>query len=168
MFEKFGEFDSFEELNRAAKAQKEEGDLEALIALAEENGIDKEDAEDYMDGYFEKLTTAYTAAIGKLTVEKKDLKLEGFLEDFADELSAWITEDKDLAIAVRKKDKSLAGYIARLIDASFESHITVDKRIVNLTKKAKGIMGNNPLLGGSPSIRQRQKIAEQYYQGEKK
>ena len=30
MFEKFGEFNSAEELNRAAKAQKDEGDIEAL------------------------------------------------------------------------------------------------------------------------------------------
>lgn len=30
MFEKFGEFDSYEEINRAAKAQLEEGDLEAM------------------------------------------------------------------------------------------------------------------------------------------
>lgn len=41
MFDKFGEFDSAEELNRAAAAQKAEGDLEALIALAVGNGIDK-------------------------------------------------------------------------------------------------------------------------------
>ena len=49
MFDKFGEFDSVEELNRAAAAQREEGDEEALFLLAKENGIDKEDAEDYMD-----------------------------------------------------------------------------------------------------------------------
>ena len=49
MFDKFGEFDSVEELNRAAAAQKAEGDEEALIAIALENGIEKEDAEDYMD-----------------------------------------------------------------------------------------------------------------------
>lgn len=30
MFDKFGEFDSYEEINRAAKAQLEEGDLEAI------------------------------------------------------------------------------------------------------------------------------------------
>ena len=34
MYEKFGEFDSFEELNQAAAAQKAEGDEEALFALA--------------------------------------------------------------------------------------------------------------------------------------
>ena len=45
MWDKFGEFDSAEELNRAAAAQKAEGDREALIMLAEENGIDRDDAE---------------------------------------------------------------------------------------------------------------------------
>ena len=34
MFEKFGEFDSYEEINRAAKAQLEEGDLEAIKTIA--------------------------------------------------------------------------------------------------------------------------------------
>lgn len=46
MFDKFGEFDSYEEINRAAKAQLEEGDLEAIKTIAEENGLDPEDAED--------------------------------------------------------------------------------------------------------------------------
>ena len=45
MFDKFGEFDSYEEINRAAKAQLEEGDLEAIRTIAEENGLDPEDAE---------------------------------------------------------------------------------------------------------------------------
>lgn len=40
MFDKFGEFDSCEEINRAAKAQLEEGDLEAIRTIAEENGLD--------------------------------------------------------------------------------------------------------------------------------
>lgn len=66
MFEKFGEFDSVEELNRAAAAQKAEGDEEALVALAEENGIDKEDAEDYMDDCADELATPLMAAMGKL------------------------------------------------------------------------------------------------------
>lgn len=43
MFDKFGEFDSAEELNKAAEGLKEEGDKESLIELAKENGIDPED-----------------------------------------------------------------------------------------------------------------------------
>lgn len=50
MFDKFGEFDSADEMNRAAAAQRKEGDNEAILAIAEENGIDKEDAMDFIDG----------------------------------------------------------------------------------------------------------------------
>lgn len=81
MFEKFGEFDSCEEINRAAKAQLEEGDLEAIRTIAEENGLDPEDAEDFCTGAIEELTTPILAAIGKLELEAKDLKLEGALKD---------------------------------------------------------------------------------------
>ena len=49
MFEKFGEFDSAEELNRAAAAQFKEGDTEAILTIAKENGIDEEDARDYIE-----------------------------------------------------------------------------------------------------------------------
>ena len=77
MFEKFGEFNSAEELNRAAAAQKEQGDEEALILLAQENGIDREDAEDYYDSAVDMLATPAMAAIGKLAIESADLKLGG-------------------------------------------------------------------------------------------
>ena len=48
MFDTFGEFDSAEELNAAAAGQKAEGDTGALKELAEENGIDEDDVQDYM------------------------------------------------------------------------------------------------------------------------
>ena len=38
MYDKFGEFDSAEELNRAAAAQLREGDTEAIYIIAKENG----------------------------------------------------------------------------------------------------------------------------------
>ena len=42
MFEKFGEFDSAEEINRAVMAQYEQGDMEAIKTICEENGLDYE------------------------------------------------------------------------------------------------------------------------------
>ena len=39
MFEKFGEFDSFEEINELAENLFNEGDTESLKAMASENGI---------------------------------------------------------------------------------------------------------------------------------
>ena len=50
MFDKFGEFDSSEEINKAAAGLLREGDRESIVILAKENGIDKADAEDYIDG----------------------------------------------------------------------------------------------------------------------
>ena len=47
MFDKFGEFDSHTELNEAAVGQLEQKDYEALFELAAENGIDREEAQDY-------------------------------------------------------------------------------------------------------------------------
>lgn len=94
MYEKFGEFDSWEEVNRAARAQLEEGDLDAIKEIAKENGLDPEDVEDFCTGAIEELTTPTLAAIGKLDVEAKDLKIDGVLkgleEDFLEaEAAGW-------------------------------------------------------------------------------
>ena len=70
MFDKFGEFDSWEELNKAAEGQKDQGDSKALLELAKENGIDEEDARDYLEGFSDSLCTQVTATLGKLEVEK--------------------------------------------------------------------------------------------------
>lgn len=129
MFEKFGEFDSAEELNRAALAQRNEGDAEAVRTLAEENGLDPEDAEDFLDGAVDFLVLPFNAAVGKLTVESKELKLEGVLEDWVNDLIDLCSEDNELSLAVRRKGKELAEYIARIIDEGYEHRITVDGRI---------------------------------------
>lgn len=165
MFEKFGEFDSAEELNRAAAAQKAEGDLEALIALAVENGIDKEDAEDYMDDVVEDLVTPKTAAMGKLDLEKKDLKLSGVLLDWVQELVAMVMESDEFAGAVRKKGKSLAGYIALTAEKGYENRCVVDKRIVEKMDQVKKIVGSHEFSIGIPDKKTRKELATKYYMG---
>ncbi len=74
MFDKFGEFGSCEELNKAAGGLREEGDWPSLQALAEENGIDIEDARDYMTMETDIFATPYTAALGRLAVYEKASK----------------------------------------------------------------------------------------------
>lgn len=71
MFDKFGEFDSYEELNAAAEKFLKDGDINNIIALAEENGIDQEDAQDYADGCIPELSTIFTAAYGRLEVQQR-------------------------------------------------------------------------------------------------
>lgn len=163
MYEKFGEFDSFEELNRAAAAQKAEGDEETLFALAQENGLDKEDVEDYLDGIVEELATVSMAALGKLKLEKEDLKLGGVLSDWVDELMEMCMESQELAAAVRKKGKDLAGYIAATADSGWKNRVIVDKRIVNKTKEVKKIIGTHEFAIGLPDRKTRRELARAYY-----
>ena len=70
LFDKFGEFNSVEELNKAAAGQLAEGDTEALKALAKENGIDDEAVSDYMNGYTKELAVPMLAALGRINVER--------------------------------------------------------------------------------------------------
>lgn len=168
MFDKFGEFNSAEELNRAAAAQKEKGDREALILLAEENGIDREDAEDYMDGLTDELATPAMAALGKIKVESADLKLHGVLMDWADELKAECAESPGLARAVRWKGKGLDGYMALLANDGFLNRAAVDKRIVEKCgRELKKIVGKHEFYIGVPDKYTRRQLMEQYYLGEK-
>ena len=162
MFDKFGEFDSVEELNRSAAAQREEGDEEALVLLSKENGIDKEDAEDYMDGCLE-LASVLMAAVGKLNVEKEELKIKGILSDWVDELVTMCTENESFARAVRKKGKDLAGYIAMTAESGYKHRAVVDKRIVDKAPKIKGIVGSHEFSIGVPDKKTRRELATKYY-----
>ncbi|MDE5892125.1 MAG: hypothetical protein K2H45_04270 [Acetatifactor sp.] len=165
MFEKFGEFDSPEEINRAAAAQKEQGDEDALILLAEENGIDREDAEDYYDGALDELATPAMAAIGKLAVESKDLKLGGILLDWVDELRTMCVENEAFARAVRRKGKGLDGYIALTAEEGYKNRAVVDRRIVDKTEQIKKILGGHEFSIGIPNKKTRRDLAMSYYMG---
>lgn len=163
MWEKFGEFDSAEELNRAALAQRNEGDTEAVRTLAEENGLDPEDAEEFLAGDVDFLALPFNAAVGKLTVERKELRLEGVLEDWTNDLIDMCSENKELSLAVRRKGKELAEYIARIIDEGYEHQIKVDDRIVAKTQQVKKIMGGHVLTIGAEDARTRRHLAVEYY-----
>lgn len=168
MFEKFGEFDSAAELNRAAARQKEQGNNKALIALAEENGIDREDAEDYIDGCVDQLATPLMAAAGKLKAEAEDLEIGGILEDWKEEIVNMCTDDEELRAAVRKKDRNMRDCMAHLIRFAFENKVQVSDTIVKATKvthngKEEPLRG--PLYLGIPNRAQVRKIVKEYYLG---
>lgn len=166
MFDKFGEFDSAEEINRAAAAQRDEGDTQAIMIIAGENGIDKEDAEDFIAGHLDELTTPLLAALGRLAVESRELKLAGVLIDWTDELKTMCTESPEFALAVRRKGKDLAGYIALTAEAGYEHRAVVDKRIVEKTTTMRQIMGSHEFAIGIPDKKTRRELAEKYYLGE--
>ena len=142
MYDKFGEFNSWEEINKAAEGQKEEGDKDALMDLAVENGIDKEDALDYLNGITDALCTPMMAALGKIEVESTDLNPKDIMEDWRDyiiSLCDYSDPDmndkakeaaKKMCIAVRRKDRSLKGCLAALLKWSFSHQQTIDQDIL--------------------------------------
>lgn len=157
MFEKFGEFDSAEEINRAAAAQLKEGDEEAIFAIAKENGIDKEDAEDFIDGLVDELVTPLMAAYGKLAVEEAELKPYEIMEDWFTYIKQRCAEDPSMAAAVRRKGKSLKGCLAEIMKWSFKNAKPVPDDI----KKACGITYDVRL--GIPGMATAKHLITMYY-----
>ncbi|RHR51946.1 hypothetical protein DWX10_16135 [Clostridium sp. AF18-27] len=157
MYEKFGEFDSAAEINRAAAAQRAEGDDEAILMIAEENGIDKEDALDYINGDVGELASPLMAAYGKLEVERKVLEPYEIMEDWLQYIRIRCAEDPRMALAVRRKGKSLKGCIAAILEWSMKHQRPVDKEIL----KAVGITYRVTL--GIPGMGRVKQIITEYY-----
>ncbi|MCI7610914.1 MAG: hypothetical protein MST02_17910 [Enterocloster clostridioformis] len=159
MFDKFGEFDSADEMNRAAAAQRKEGDNEAILAIAEENGIDREDAIDFIDGCVAAFVTPLMAAHGKLDIEAKELQPYEIMEDWLQYIKLRCAEEPEMAVAVRRKGKSLKGCIAALLEWSMKNQRPVDSEIL----KAVGI--NYKVTLGIPGMGRAKKIITEYYLG---
>ncbi len=157
MFEKFGEFDSAEELNRAASAQLAEGDTEAIYTIAEENGIDKEDAADFIAGDVPELSNPLMAAVGKLNIEAAVLRLSGLTEDWKGYIAQQCAENKELCLAVRKRGKKLELCMGEILRHAFEKKVRLADSIVKAAKL------NPPLYLGIPGRADVKRIIENYY-----
>ena len=159
MYEKFGEFDSADEMNRAAAAQRKEGDNEAILAIAEENGIDREDAIDFIDGCVAAFVTPLMAAYGKLDIEAKEMKPYEIMEDWLQYIKLRCAEEPEMAVAVRRKGKSLKGCIAALLEWSMKNQRPVDSEIL------KAVKINYKVTLGIPGMGRAKKIITEYYLG---
>lgn len=160
LFERFGEFDSAEELNATAEGLKAEGDVESLKVLAVENGLSEYDAEDYAAGDVEELATPLLAALGKLKVEEAELKPCEIMEDWISYIRVCCSENEKMAQAVRSKAKNLEGCIAAVLKWSFAHQYPVPDKI----KKAAGVTAGKVTLGipGAATVK---KIITEYYLG---
>ena len=135
MFDTYGEFDSFEEINARADELMNAGVRKGITDLAKENGIPEEFAQAFIGGDIPYLCDAATAAVGKIEIERQETVLEGVLEDWISYIEAECQEDEELAMAVRSKDKSLNGCIAELILASLLNQKQVDKAIMDIVEE---------------------------------
>lgn len=164
MFEKFGEMDSYIEINELAENLFNEGDYESLREMAKENGISEDAVELYIAAEIPELCDAMEAAIGKIEMEEKELKPKEIMQDWVEYLKCQCTENKILCHQVRKKGKSLKGCIAALLSWSFKNQQTIDKDII----KAAGVSAGKVTLGIPGMGRAKQIITDYYMGGAKK
>ena len=160
MFDKFGEFDSAEEINETAAGLLEEGDLEGLREMAKENGFDEDDVQDYIDGIYPELANTYTAAWNKLEVEMKELKVCEIMEDWVEYIRIKMEEEEEMQRAIRKRGKSLQGCIAALLKWSWEHQNPVNKEVL----KEAGVKDPRVTLG-IPGMGTAKKVITKYYLG---
>lgn len=166
MFDKFGEFDSVAEINDTAKRLLEEGNTEEVKELAAENGISKEDAEDYIDGITDTLATSLMAAIGKLDLEHKEYEIDGILQDWEMQVREMCMQEDVMRDAVRRKGKSLRDCMAELIAFSFKNKRQVSNKIASVTKvehNGKTEPIRTPLYLGVPTRKDAKIIIKDYY-----
>lgn len=160
MFDKFGEMNSYKEINELADNLFNEGDQESLKGMAKENGIMQEFVEMYLQGDIPVLCDPLTAALGKIDVEAEELKPKEIMEDWVEYLRGQCMENEILAHQVRKKGKSLKGCIAALLKWSFANQIPVGQDIL----KEAGVKAGRVTLG-IPGMARAKKIITEYYMG---
>ena len=160
MFDKFGEMNSYKEINELAENLFNEEDRESLKEMAKENGIMQEFVEMYLQGEIPVLCDPLTAALGKIDVEAEELKPKEIMEDWVEYLRGQCMENEILAHQVRKKGKSLKGCIAALLKWSFANQIPIGQDIL----KEAGVKAGKVTLG-IPGMARAKKIITNYYMG---
>ena len=155
LYAKFGEFDSAEEINRAALAQISQGDHEAVKAIAKENGIDEMDAQDFIDGIYPELCGPFTAAVGKLEVEAEALGLPMVMQLWADHIKGMLASDDDdsLKKGIRRKGKNMAELFGKLIVETSRTRKNTPSEIVAAARK----------LDSSISKKRFEEVVREYY-----
>ena len=160
LYDKFGEFDSADEINASAEGLFNEGDYENIKVLAKENGIEKDFVEMYLAGDIPVLCDTTSAALGKLEVEASELKPVEIMEDWLEYIKMCCADEAEMAKAVRAKDKSLKGCMASLLAWSFKARYKVDAEIV---KQAK--IGSARVEMGIPGMGTAKHLIREYYLG---
>lgn len=158
MFDKFGEMDSYKEINELADNLFNEQDINSFKEMAVENGIEECAVALYLCGDLPELCDAESAALGKIEVECQELKPKEIMQDWVEYIKAQCMAQPKIALAVRKKGKSLKGCIAALLGWSFKNQIPIDKNIL----KAAGVTAGRVTLG-IPGMGQAKKIIKEYY-----
>ena len=170
LYEKFGEFDSAEEINRAALAQISQGDYEAVKTIAKENGIDEGEAQDFLEGLYPELCGPFSAAVGKLHVEAEALGLPMTMQLWVEHIILMMEKDLDLEDGldevlmkgIRQKGKNMAELFGKLIVETSRTRKNTPAEIVTAARKIdSSIPSTLPI--GDISKKRFEEIVREYY-----
>ena len=159
IFTKYGEFNSADEINEAAKNQLAQGDIEAVREIAKENGIDPDDAEDFITGGWDRICSTTSAALGKIIVESEAMQITGIMKDWVRYIQMSISDSQEFALAVRSKGKSLAGAIGEIMKESERLMEDVDDAIL----EAADVHFKGKVKFGIPEEAKVREIVKAYY-----
>ena len=112
MFERFGEMNSWQELDTLAKNLWKEGDKESLGVFCKENGLDIRDIEDAAADEVELFVTPTMAALGRIQAEKE--QKSGNTPAILFEMAKIMAADPKTAPVFLKKGKNIAGVYKQL------------------------------------------------------
>ena len=162
MFDKYGEFDSAAEIAKAIQGQIDEGDMEAAFEIGRENGLEDDDILDIADGVpIEEVLTPCIVALCKLQTEAKAYqKNDSIIIDWIEYIKALAIDSEEVAVMIRRKNKSLSGCLGELLKYSYNHAFSIPGDIV----KAAGISNANVKLG-IPNAGKCKEIIRTYYGG---
>lgn len=160
MFDKYGEFDSAEELREAITNQINEGDEAAAFEIAKENGIDPMDIDDIIDGTpAEEVLTPCVVALGKIQIEAEAYKHnDSIIVDWIEYIKALAIDSEKASRMIRKRGRTLAECLGELLSFSYKHAFEIPREI----SKAAGINNANVKLG-IPNAGKCKEIIRGYY-----
>lgn len=162
MFEKYGEFNTAEELAESITNQIAEGDIQAAVEIAKENGIDEMDVQDIIDGTpADEVLTPCVVALGKLQIEAEAYKKnDSIIVDWIEYIKALAIDSEGVSRHIRLKGKSLNGCLGELLKFSYSHAFDIPEDI----SKAAGITNARVKLG-IPNAGKCKEIIRSYYGG---
>ena len=152
-------YNTVNELNEAAAELLKNGDIKAVMELAENYGIDRDDAEDYIAGDCPELANLKMMSLGRIKLQEKSLQAYDILEDWIGYIREEIMESDNMAAAVLNGDKSIKGCLAELLKWGLKNAKPVDADILKACKISYKV------TLGIPGMRTAKKLINEYYLG---
>lgn len=161
MYENYGYFENYEDINARARELLTEGNIDGIKDLARENGIEDDIVEVFATSEIDFICDAVTAAIGKVDIESSELQPQEIFKDWIEYIKALVLKDNNMALAVRKENKTIKGCISKIVIWSLKNSYPVDAAIL----KAANAPAATKL--GIPGMGTAKKLIREYYMEDK-